>query len=90
MRAMVVNNWGDSFKLENRSDPEPGPGEAVMKVRAAGAGLTLVTMRTGVFGGEAPRVMGHELGGDIVAIGEGVTNIATGDRCAVYFYLNCG
>ena len=36
MRAMVVNNWGDSFKLENRSDPEPGPGEAVMKVRAAG------------------------------------------------------
>jgi len=90
MRAMVVNKWGDSFKMENRPDPEPSPGEAVMKVRAAGAGLTLVTMRTGVFGGEAPRVMGHELGGDIVAVGDGVTNISIGDRCAVYFYLNCG
>ncbi|MDE0780237.1 MAG: zinc-binding dehydrogenase [Alphaproteobacteria bacterium] len=90
MRAMVVKEWGQPFILEERPDPEPGPGEAVMKVRAAGVGLTLVTMRTGVFGGEAPRVMGHELGGDIVAVGEGVTNIKPGDRCGVYFYLNCG
>ena len=90
MRAMVVNNWGEPFTLEERPDPEPGPGEAVMKVRAAGVGLTLVTMRSGVFGGEAPRVMGHELGGDIVAVGEGVSHVAVGDRCAVYFYLNCG
>jgi propanol-preferring alcohol dehydrogenase len=90
MRAMVVKEWGQPFTLEERPDPEPGPGEAVMKVRAAGVGLTLVTMRTGVFGGEAPRVMGHELGGDIVAVGEGVTNVKPGDRCGVYFYLNCG
>ncbi len=90
MRAMVVKNWGEPFTLEERPDPEPGPGEAVMKVRAAGVGLTLVTMRSGVFGGEAPRVMGHELGGDIVAVGEGVSHVAVGDRCAVYFYLNCG
>ena len=90
MRAMVVKNWGEPFTLEERPDPAPGPGEAVMKVRAAGVGLTLVTMRSGVFGGEAPRVMGHELGGDIVAVGEGVSHVAVGDRCAVYFYLNCG
>ena len=73
MRAMVVRNWGEPFTLEERPDSEPGPGEAVMKVRAAGVGLTLQTMRTGVFGGEATRVMGHELGGDIVAVGDGVT-----------------
>ena len=90
MRAMVVREWGQPFTLEERPDPEPGAGEAMMKVRAAGVGLTLVTMRTGVFGGEAPRVMGHELGGDIVAVGDGVTNVKPGDRCAVYFYLNCG
>ncbi len=90
MRAMVVREWGQPFTLEERPDPKPGPGEAMMKVRAAGVGLTLVTMRTGVFGGEAPRVMGHELGGDIVAVGDGVTNVKPGDRCAVYFYLNCG
>ena len=90
MRAMVVGKWGEGFKLEERLDPQPAPGEAVMKVRAAGVGLTLVTMRTGVFGGTAPRIMGHELGGDIIAVGDGVENVKIGQRCAVYFYLNCG
>ena len=90
MRAMVVGKWGEAFKLEERLDPQPAPGEAVMKVRAAGVGLTLVTMRTGVFGGTAPRIMGHELGGDIIAVGDGVENVKMGQRCAVYFYLNCG
>ena len=90
MRAMVVGKWGEGFKLEERLDPQPAPGEAVMKVRAAGVGLTLVTMRTGIFGGTAPRIMGHELGGDIIAVGDGVENVKMGQRCAVYFYLNCG
>ena len=86
---MVVKNWGEVFTLEDRPEPQPGQGEAMMKVRAAGVGLTLVTMRTGIFGGTAPRIMGHELGGDIVAVGDGVTNIELGQRCVVYFYLNC-
>jgi len=90
MRAMVVGKWGEVFKIEDRPDPQPAPGEAVMKVRAAGVGLTLVTMRTGIFGGTAPRIMGHELGGDIIAVGDGVENVKIGQRCAVYFYLNCG
>ncbi len=90
MRTMVVGKWGEAFKIENRPDPQPAPGEAVMKVRAAGVGLTLVTMRTGIFGGTAPRIMGHELGGDIIAVGDGVENVKMGQRCAVYFYLNCG
>ena len=89
MRVMVVDAWGQPFRAAERPDPEPGRGEAVLRVRAAGAGLTLVTMRTGMFGGTTPRVMGHELGGDIVAIGADVTNVAVGDRCAVYFYLTC-
>ena len=90
MRAMVVRNWGEAFSLEERPDPQPAPGEAVMKIRAAGVGLTLVTMRTGIFGGTTPRIMGHELGGDIIAVGDGVENVKIGQRCAVYFYLNCG
>lgn len=90
MKAMVVNQWGEKSVLETRPDPTPGAGEAVMKVRAAGVGLTLLNMRTGSFGGSVPRIMGHELGGDIVEVGAGVRNIAKGDRCAVYFYLTCG
>lgn len=90
MQAMVVKEWGEPFVQEERPDPTPGPLEAVMRVRAAGVGLTLVTMRTGVFGGSVPRIMGHELGGEIVAVGSEVANIKVGDRCAVYFYLVCG
>jgi propanol-preferring alcohol dehydrogenase len=65
MKAMVVQKWGEKSVLMNRPDPKPGPREAVMRVRAAGVGLTLLNMRNGSFGGEAPRIMGHELGGDI-------------------------
>ena len=90
MRAMVLNEWGGPMTLQERPDPTPGPGEAVMKVRAAGLGLTLAHMRRGVFGGSVPRIMGHELAGDIVAVGEGVDTLAVDDRVGVYFYLNCG
>ena len=66
---MVVKEWGQPFTLEERPDPQPGPGEALMKVRAAGVGLTLVTMRTGIFGGEAPRIMGHQRAFELLAMG---------------------
>jgi alcohol dehydrogenase, propanol-preferring len=90
MKAAVVRNWGEAFAIEDRPIPQPKAGEALLKVRAAGVGLTLLNMRSGRFGGSTPRIMGHELGGDIVAIGDGVTNIKVGDRATVYFYLVCG
>lgn len=90
MRAMVVDNWGEPFRLVQRDIPRPGFGEAVMRVKAAGVGFTLDHIRRGRFGGEAPRVIGNEAAGLIVEVGEGVTSLAAGMRCAVYFYLNCG
>lgn len=90
MKAAVVRVWGDPFVIEERAIPEPKPGEALLKVRSAGVGLTLLNMRSGRFGGETPRVMGHELGGDIVAVGAGVDQVSVGDRCSVYFYMVCG
>ncbi len=90
MKAMVMKDWNEPFVLEQRPDPRPGPGEAVMRVRAAGVGLTLLNMRAGRLGGTVPRIMGHELGGDIVAVGQNVAGLSVGDRCTVYFYLTCG
>jgi propanol-preferring alcohol dehydrogenase len=87
---MVVSQWGERSVLREVAQPNPGPGEALMKVKAAGVGLTLLNMRTGRSGGETPRIMGHELGGEIVEVGLGVTNVKAGDRCSVYFYLVCG
>ena len=37
MQAMVVKRWGEPFVPEQRPEPKPGPGEAVMRVRVAGA-----------------------------------------------------
>jgi propanol-preferring alcohol dehydrogenase len=41
MRAMVLHQVGMPFELEERPIPEPGPGEALIKIRACGAGLTV-------------------------------------------------
>ncbi len=90
MKAAVVERWGEPFVIADRPVPKAGAGDAVLKVRAAGVGLTLLNMRSGRFGGSTPRIMGHELGGDIVEVGSGVENVKPGDRCAVYFYLVCG
>lgn len=89
MKAMVVERWSERSKLHERPIPKPGPGEALLKVKSAAVGLTLLNMRTGSFGGEAPRVMGHELAGDVVDVGQGVTALKSGDRVASYFYLTC-
>ena len=85
MRAMVVPRWGEVSALREVAEPEAGPGEAVMKVRSAGVGLTLLNMRSGRFGGSTPRIMGHELSGDIVAVGDGVTSgsLLSGTRSRV-------
>jgi NADPH:quinone reductase-like Zn-dependent oxidoreductase len=73
--------WGEVSALREVADPEARPGEAVMKVRSAGVGLTLLNMRSCRFGGSTPRIMGHELSGDIVAVGDGVTNVKTAVPC---------
>ena len=44
MKAMVVPNWGEKSVLMSRPDPKPSSREAVMRVRAAGVGLTLLNM----------------------------------------------
>jgi propanol-preferring alcohol dehydrogenase len=89
MKAMVVENWGERSKLHNAKVPSPGWGEALLKLRSAAVGLTILNMRTGSFGGVAPRIMGHELAGDIVEVGPGVTDLKPHDRCVAYFYLTC-
>src|SRR2546429_9954469 len=89
MRAMVVPRWGEVSALREVAEPEAGPGDAVMKVRSAGVGLTLLNMRSGRFGGSTPRIMGHELSGDIVAVGDGGAKPKTGGRWAGDFFPTC-
>jgi len=90
MKALVLNGPGEPFSLETVPDPVPAPGEAVAKVIACGAGLTIQHVKAGRAKVDYPRIIGHEITGVIEAVGDGVTNVAVGDPVTAYFYLTCG
>ena len=90
MKAMLLKRPGAPLVLEDLPDPQPGPGEAVAKVLACGAGLTIHHARAGRLNIATPRILGHEIAGEIVATGPGVTTLRHGDGVTAYFYLTCG
>jgi propanol-preferring alcohol dehydrogenase len=90
MKALVLEAPGQPFQLTEVADPVPGPGEAVVRVLACGAGLTIQHVRAGRIKVDYPRIIGHEITGVVEALGPGVTELAIGDPVTAYFYLTCG
>jgi propanol-preferring alcohol dehydrogenase len=90
MKAMVLRAPNTPFVMEERPDPKAGPGEAVARVFACGAGLTIEHVRTGRAPATFPRVIGHEISAEIVDVGAGVTELRVGDPVTCYFYTSCG
>jgi 2-desacetyl-2-hydroxyethyl bacteriochlorophyllide A dehydrogenase len=82
------------MRVEHIPDPEPGAAEAVVRVRAAGiCGGDLHEYRAGrrLYDTPYPRPpQGHELAGDVIAVGPEVANVAVGDRVAVQPMIACG
>ena len=90
MKALVLRGPNTAFDLTQVPDPVPGPGEAVARVLACGAGLTIQHVKAGRAPAKFPLVIGHEITGEIVALGAGVNNVAAGDPVTAHFYLFCG
>jgi len=90
MKAMVLKGPNLPFQLEQRPDPTAGPGEAVARVITCGAGLTIQHAKAGRRKVQFPRIIGHEITGEIVEVGGGVRGLKVGDAVTTYFYLNCG
>lgn len=95
MKALVLHTAGEPMELRELPDPSAGPDDVVVRVRACGVGLTLVWTAQGRWpGGSAegnlPRVIGHEIAGDVVEVGPDVTHVKVGDRVVAYYYLTCG
>lgn len=89
MKALVLHNPG-AFSLEDVPDPIAGPGEAVIRVIACGAGLTIQHVKSGRAKVEFPRIIGHEITGVVEEVGPGVAHLRVGDPVTCYFYLTCG
>ena len=88
---MVLREPGKPFVEEEYPDPVPRPGEAVAKVMACGAGLTIHHARMGrVPGVNYPLIIGHEITAVITALGEGVEGLQEGDAVTAHFYVTCG
>jgi propanol-preferring alcohol dehydrogenase len=87
---MVLHELGGPLRLEDVPVPKVGPGDALVRVRATGAGLTVVIMTAnpGIVT-SYPRIPGHEVAGDVVEVGAQVDNVEKGDRVACHFYLTC-
>lgn len=90
MKAMLLRAPNTPFEMAKVPDPAPGPGEAVAKVFTCGSGLTIQHAKAGRRKIEFPRIIGHEITGEIVALGAGVRSLKVGDAVTSYFYLNCG
>ncbi|MEQ8506359.1 MAG: alcohol dehydrogenase catalytic domain-containing protein [Rhodospirillales bacterium] len=92
--TVSVNNvvaclGGDKTQLEPRPVPGVGPGEMLLKLRVVGfCGTDLFKLDTAA--AQAGTVLGHELVGEVMDLGEGVADFQMGDRIAVPHHVPCG
>jgi S-(hydroxymethyl)mycothiol dehydrogenase len=84
VRGVVALSKGAPVSVETIIIPDPGPGEAVVKVQACGVCHTDLHYREGGINDEFPFLLGHEAAGVVEAVGDGVTDVAPGD----YVILN--
>src|SRR6478735_5897854 len=88
MQAAVYRGVND-VRVETVPVPEIGPGEVLIRVHTCGiCGTDLKKIHTGSH--SAPRIFGHEMAGQVVAMGEGVKKFAIGDRVMVFHHIPCG
>lgn len=90
MRAMLLHELGGPVTFQEVDEPRVGPCDAKIRVRAAGVGLTILIMKsTPGLVTRYPRILGHEIAGEVVQIGSEVSNVKVGDRVVCHFYLTC-
>ena len=84
MKSIQVNVPGgpENLQLVDIPTPRPGPGQALVRLAASGVNFIDIYFRTGLYKADLPIAIGSEGAGTVEAVGEGVTEVAPGDRVA--------
>jgi propanol-preferring alcohol dehydrogenase len=103
MRAMQIIEWGKPLEARDYPDPEPKGEEVLLRVEAAGVCHSDVHIRDGHFdlgdgrhislesrGVKLPFTMGHEIAGEVVALGPHASGVRVGDKVVAYPWIGCG
>ena len=90
MRAVFVDE-PHSYDLVNLPEPDPGPDEVLVKVKACSfCGSDIHLMEGNMPGAVYPLIPGHEWTGEVCAVGEQVNEFTLGDRVATESHAGCG
>jgi S-(hydroxymethyl)mycothiol dehydrogenase len=90
VRGVVAREKGAPVSVETIVVPDPGPGEALVKVQACGVCHTDLHYREGGINDEFPFLLGHEAAGVVEQVGEDVTEVAPGDFVILNWRAVCG
>jgi propanol-preferring alcohol dehydrogenase len=93
MQAVQLTDWQRPAIVRRVPRPQPGPGEVLLEVRAAGlchSDLHLMHWPAGIVPYELPFTLGHEVAGTVAGLGPGAEGVALGDSVLVYGPWGCG
>ncbi|MFN3690717.1 MAG: alcohol dehydrogenase catalytic domain-containing protein, partial [Fimbriimonadales bacterium] len=95
MRAVRIHEFGDASRLvyeESVPEPPVGAGEVKVRVRACALNHLDVWVRNGIpaYKTPLPHILGSDIAGEVVEVGEGVRNWGKGDEVILYPIVTCG
>jgi len=90
VRGVIAREQGKPVELTTVLVPDPGPGEALVRVQACGVCHTDLHYREGGITDEFPFLLGHEAAGVVESVGAGVTDVAPGDFVILNWRAVCG
>src|SRR3954454_5840798 len=90
MKAIQLTEPKQFRRIDIADAPQPGPGEVLVRIHRIGICGTDISGYLGKMPFFSyPRIPGHELGVEVIAVGTGAEKVKPGDRCSVEPYMNC-
>ena len=90
VKGVIAGAKGEAVSVVTVVVPDPGPGEALVRVQACGVCHTDLHYREGAITDEFPFLLGHEAAGVVEKVGDGVTNVEPGDFVIIAWRAPCG